>query len=53
MTLLDIIRLADRDGANIADGQVFVRLMNGKKLTRFDVYSDGEENIILLELREE
>ena len=53
MTLLDIIRMADRDGANIADGEVFVRLADGRKITLLDVYVDGQENIGLLELGKE
>lgn len=53
MTLLDIIRIAYMKGANIAEGEVFVRLDDGRKIKLLDVYADGNENIGLLELGEE
>lgn len=53
MTLPDIIRLAGREGANIADGEVLVRLADGRKIKLRDVCIDVENNVVLLELREE
>ena len=45
--------MADRDGASIADGEVYVRLADGREIKLLSVFADGEENIVLLELEGE